>query len=284
MTRRLPAVLLTGLFVTLANAKGESVIDLGKPVSASLPPDGVYWAFDDGTLEDSMPDPVVDGSGNAFSGLLLAGEKRPQPTYGKGRFGTAIHFQGNTPPETLDDGKMKTFRNPRVSWKFSDRPVAPDPSRLDMAETSFTAGGWIKLDEINGGNLQMLTLFHRGHTGGWMLRLIKDARDQWGVVFMGGGRAESEKVFVFNDLQWHHIGVVYDVQPDGNHLQFWLDGSPLGEPIPMEGSIAKTTPTDQIFTVGESNIGHFGAGFVGAVDDIFVTKGVHKFRESKSGN
>lgn len=254
------------------------VIDLTKPVSESVKPDGIYWAFDGGTIDDWMPDPVIDGSGNAFNGLLQRGAKKPQPTYVEGKFGTAIRFEGNTPFETSEDGKLRTFQNPRVTWMQYDRPSAPDPSLLDMAGTSFTAGAWIKFEEINGGEPQLLTVFHRGRSNGWTLRLLKDPTDQWKLMYYGGGRAESDRVADFNDLEWHHVAFTFKAGAEGNSLQFWLDGKPLGDAIPIRDSITEAPTADRIFTVGESNVGNFGKGFVGAIDDVFVTSGAYEFR------
>lgn len=261
----------------LAPAHAQQVIDLTKPVSESVKPDGIYWAFDGGTIDDWMPDPVIDGSGNAFHGLLQSGEKKPQPTYVEGRFGTAIRFEGNTPAEETSNG-TRTFPNPRVTWTQYDRPMAPDPTLLDMVGTSFTGGAWIKFEDINAGQPQQVTLFHRGRGNGFAFSLVKDASDDWILIYAGGGHARSAKAFEFNDLQWHHVAFTYEFRPEGNRLQFWVDGRPLGHPVALDGAITEPPPGNRIFSVGESNVGSFGTGFVGAIDDVFVTRGAYEFR------
>jgi len=147
-----PYLLLTllaaaGIHSAAGAAPESTVIDLSKPVSESLKPDVLYWAFDDGSIDFYMPDPVEDLSGNGFSGKLMEGAVHPIPTYSEGKFGTAIRLQGNTPNSETPEGKLKTFLNPRVTWARKPRESVSDPNLLHMKDTSFTAGAWVRIDD-----------------------------------------------------------------------------------------------------------------------------------------
>jgi len=65
----LTLTLLAMASVSAADVAGK-VIDLKKPVSASLKPDGFYWSFDDGLIGESEPKTVEDLSGSGFDGQI----------------------------------------------------------------------------------------------------------------------------------------------------------------------------------------------------------------------
>jgi hypothetical protein len=259
----------------------ENIIDLTKPVSETLTPDVIYWKFDDGIIGDSMPDPVSDLSGNNLNGALLAGDKKPQPNYVKGKFGTAIHVEGNTPNETDENGKMRTFPNPRITWRAagSDRP---DDQTLDLAGKSFSGGVWVKFDEILSGERQIVYVFHRGvpPVSHWSFALMKTPTGEWTLNFYVpklAKRIESPN-FYLDDNDWHHIGFSFEVGEVESTLTFWMDGERLGDPMKTDGSIPPTERiNERVFTLGEGNVGNFGNGLVGAFDDAFVTTGVYSF-------
>ncbi len=261
----------------------NSVIDLTKPVASSIKPDGLYWSFDGGTIDDWMPDPVDDLSGNGYAGYLLAGGKKPQPTYVAGKFGTAIGIQGNTPPETMDDGSTVTFQNPRITWKTYNAPAGQDTSQIDMHDKSFTAGVWIKLDKINSGEVQTIRLLHRGQAESvWSLDLRKGEDDLWKLASNMSGfqtafnsTAQSDAL---NDGQWHHLAFSFRKEDSSGTVVFWIDGVQIGDEVTSEGRLPETQPKDRIFTLGESNTGSFPTGFEGALDDLFVTSGVYTFK------
>lgn len=281
----LALIVLTGLpALHAANSTGAgganstAAIDLSKPVAESLKPDVLYWSFDGGTIDDWMPDPVADLSGNGFGGKLLAGKSHPKPTYVQGKFGTGIRLEGNTPRTQNDDGSYRTHQNPRVSWSDLDRPPAPDPGRLDLTKKSFTAGAWIKFEKIETEENQIY-IFHNGTPAGWGFFLAQKPNGHWSFNVYGGGAKASVKddLAHFEDLQWHHVAFSYAADADPKTITFYRDGDPVGHAVPIEAKIAPTEDKRHIFTLGERNVGIFSPGLVGAFDDVFVTTGVHSF-------
>jgi len=260
-----------------AGSVSAATIDIGKPASESLTPDGVYWTFDGGTVDDWMPDMVEDKSGNGFIGKLLSGAQEQPPKYVQGKFGTAIHFDINLPKEGVDPSKNDKYPNSRVGWSSSDPDSPPDEKKLDMAEASFSGGAWVKLDAIRSGEPQIVMIFQQGMPSSWHFRLIKDAADQWKIHF--NGVRSTQVTEAFNDLAWHHVGFTFEKGDTGGAVTFWLDGQPLENPVTVKDSIAPLPAEGRrLFTVGESNLGYFSEGFTGSMDDAFVTTGVHTFQ------
>lgn len=258
---------------------GQSTIDLSKPVSQSLKPDVVYWSFDQGLPGQSLPEVVEDESGNGLDGRLLAGAVQPEPTYVEGKFGAGIRFPGATPAVVGEDGFSRQVQlNPRVMWRLKKVTGSPDGASLDMAGKSFTGGAWVKIEKIKEGEPQSISLMHQGAAEGqWSFNLMKDERDSWklSAVFT----PSSEKTEVLNNRAWHHVAFAFETKNGESQITFWLDGEPLGDPVPTTRVIAQApTEKHRAFTVGERNMGYFSTGFEGAVDDVFVTSGVQGFK------
>lgn len=249
-----------------------ATIDLSKPVSESLKPDGIYWAFDNGTRGDSYPVEVEDTSGNNYDGRLREGKVRPLPVYDEGKFGLALRFPAL--PEDFEYNPRNP--NPAVIWRLRDTPEAWDETKLDMEGKSFTGGLWMKLDKILEGQRQVIVLFVRGSSPRqWGFVLVKEPTDDWTFRF---ARCISPKTQELNDGAWHHVAFVVDAEGDASFVSFWLDGQRLGEPIALEAPLlAPETDSDRFFILGESNVGNFSTGFEGLLDDVFVTGGVHTF-------
>ncbi len=273
-----------GILFVGSKGMAQSVIDLSKPVSKSLKPDGIYWTFDQAVETESGSAIVEDSSGNDYHGKLLTGDLHPAPTFVEGRFGKALHFQGNTPSWINEKGQTRTRQNPRVTWKLSDTPAAWDEGKLDMAGCSFTGGAWVRFDEINSGNTQSVTIFDRGlpiEKANWGFVLLKTPNDQW--EFRAMGIRSTGKSEALNDQQWHHVAFSLNVSDGKGEVTFWLDGQRLGEPVATPSVIASITDSarGRILTVGERNVGNFSTGFIGAIDDVFVTTGALSFEPAK---
>lgn len=81
-----------------------------------------------------------------------------------------------------------------------------------------------------------------------------------------------------DDQEWHHLAFTVDMSGDAGCVSFFLDGQPLGEPVPMqEPLLAPEIDADRFLILGERNVGNFGTGFAGLMDDVFITSGVHSF-------
>lgn len=262
----------------------ERVVDLSKPVGESFKPDVLYWAFDDGAIDDWAPDPVVDLSGNGFDGKLTAGQEQGQPVYTKGVFGTGIRLTGNAPRVEKEDGSVKTHPNSRVTWSARDRSQnAPNPALLDLNDTSFTIGTWIRFDETAEQEKQTVYVFQRGTESAWGLLITRKPGGHFSLLFgAGGARAVTANTpDVFDDGKWHHVAVVYKVGGDQNLATFFLDGVPIGEPLPVAARPAVTEAKDRVFTMGERNVANYSNGLTGALDDAFVTTGECTFLPPK---
>ena len=276
------ACLIAAGFHSVAGAPPDSkVIDLSKPVGESLKPDVLYWAFDDGSIGFFMPDPVEDLSGNGFSGKLMQGAANPIPIYTEGKFGTAILLQGTTPNSETPEGKLQTFLNPRVSWVVTSKEKVSDPTLLHMKDTSFTAGSWVRIDEVNEGKKQRIPVFYLGHVTGWSFELSKEANGVWSLKFGGGG--DKAKLPVegadLGDKQWHHVAFAYSLRGENASVVFYVEGSPLGDALELKGKVGQEEGIFSFFTMGEFNVGNFSDGLVGAFDDAFVTTGAHTFKK-----
>jgi len=278
LTGGLPCLHAAGSPATTGNGSGAE-IDLSKPVVQSLKPDVLCWSFDGGTIDDWMPDPVEDLSGNSFEGKLLAGESHPKPTYVQGKFGTGIRLEGNTPQTSSEDGSNRTHQNPRVSWSDLDIPQAPDPGRLDLMNKAFTAGAWVKFDKVETDESQIY-IFHSGTPAGWAFFLSRNAKGLWTFNFYGGGAKTAVKDFDanFEDLQWHHVAFSHASDGDTGTIIFYRDGVAVGTPMPLGAGVAPKEDERRMFTLGERNVGRFSSGLVGAFDDVFVTTGVCSFK------
>lgn len=274
------------LFAASSQADAQKVVDLSRPVSESLKPDGIYWTFDGGVMDSEVTGVVEDMSGNGYDGRAFAGDVHPAPAYVEGKFGTALYFKGETPGMVDGDGKTRTLRNPRLRWRLVDTPGAWDIERLDMSGKSFSGGVWIRFDQIKTGESQSVVVFQRGmppDASRWSFVLLKDARDQWKL---GMGGAFSSVTSLPNDTNWHHVGFSFKKADEGNVVTFWIDGQPLGAPVATEATVAEVQNSVQArrLTFGESAVGNFSTGFIGAMDDAFVTSGELKFQLSTTNS
>lgn len=268
MNRTLSLLGVSLLLIVSASAADsvEKVIDLNKPVSESLKPNGFYWSFDDGLIGESQPETVVDLSGNGFDGQISRGTATATPTYAEGVFGTGIYAQGAA----------------LVKWQIKHKlNNASAPSKLIMKGQPFTGGIWFKMDDKKAA---AHTLIRRDeNTIGWRLmvqRLPGEDADSEGDAWQlnlayGDSRDRGRSLAitsVFGDGKWHHIG--FSVAPETNGERFttvfWLDGT-IFDIVSFEATIPDPDPEQQFLIVGN--------GVWGLVDDAFVTTGIHTFKK-----
>lgn len=268
MNRTLSLLGMSLLLIASASAADSTgkVIDLKKPVSESLMPDGFYWSFDDGLIGESEPQTVLDLSENGFDGQISRGTGAATPTYAEGVFGTAIYVQGFS----------------LVQWgKKHKLNAAPDPAKLIMKGQPFTGGIWFKMDDKKPA---AHTLIRRDENViGWRLMVMRDpAEDKesdgaaWYLnLGYGDSRDRSRSrdfTQAFADGQWHHIG--FSVSPGPGEGEFttvyWLDGE-IFDTVSFAATIPEVDPETQFLTVG--------TGVWGLLDDAFVTTGVHTFKK-----
>ncbi len=248
-------------------------IDLSKPVSESLKPDGIYWTFDDGMIGEPFPLEVEDHSGNGYDGKMREGMDRPLPVYDEGRFGKALRFLPFPEGYTY----VPNHYNPQIIWRLTETPGAWDETKLDMERKSFTGGVWVKLDEIFEGQFQLIYLFEYGRKEPhqWSFFVIKDAEGNWKLHL---DRTRSEAMQEFETGIWHHLAFSLEMDGDAGYVTFWVDGNMLGDPVALEKPfLAPESDTDRFFILGEHVVGSFANGFAGLVDDAFITSGVHTF-------
>ncbi len=258
-------------------------INLGKPVSESLRPDGYYWAFDDGILGEGQPAEVEDLSGNGFVGRITKASASTQITYAEGKFGTAIYAQGL--------GSM-------VEWtEKSVLNAASDPSKLLMKDQPFTGGVWFKMDDRRPGMHVPIRQTEAG--SGWRICVAKEAGkgasietdldlssqsqgDSWFLLFqIGDSRSRGKSAAAtaaFADGKWHHIGFSVNSEKGAGKtpatrefaVTYWLDGE-IFDTVNFQADVPDPEP-------GSLSL---RAGFRvwGVLDDAFVTTGIHTFKK-----
>lgn len=262
----LAATAVLGNLSPLYSGDTPSVINLNKPVSESLKPDGFYWSFDDGLIGESEPKVIGDLSGNGFDGQIARGAAPAMPTYAEGVFGTGIFVEG--------------FAD--VSWrKGSQYDNAQDPDRLTMKGQPFTGGVWYRMDSLKPVNHVLIR--RDDNSIGWRLLLMKaddTEHDVDGTAWFlnleyGDSRVRSRsqgQTSVFTDKKWHHIG--FSVTPEGEEgrftVEYWLDGQHF-DTITFLAKIPNPNPEKRFLSVG--------TGTWGSLDDAFVTTGAHTFKK-----
>jgi hypothetical protein len=275
LVRLVTGLLLSILYLAQPVTAVEPVsIDVNKPVSESLRPDGFLWAFDDGIVGTSEPKAVEDLSGNGIAGLLGASKEVPMPTYADGKFGTAIYLQGQ--------GGI-------VRWAETFRTDSPMGFlTTDGTGKSFTTGMWFKMEDTKP-VAHILLRRDGGNRKGFRVALVKaDSKDNetpgssWTMRIEHGDYKGNPGTLAttgaFADGGWHHIGV--SVAPDTSSPQaeeelarftavYWLDGEVL-DTVTFSTQEIVIEPGTHSIVVGDSA--------QGLVDDVFISSGVHTFK------
>jgi len=259
-------ILLATFSAARAADESSKVIDLKKPVSASLTPNGFYWSFDDGIIGESEPKTVQDLSGNSFEGQIASAGAAMTPTYADGVFGSAIYVQGF----------------PQVAWNKNHKlDAASDPSKLIMKGQPFTGGIWFKMDDLK--PLAHTLIRRDENTIGWRLLVLKDGEADketdgasWYLdLSYGDARSRGKSLAstpAFADKKWHHVG--FSVTPGPGEGEFtavyWIDGE-VFDTVLFKAKVPDPDPEKRFLSVG--------TGAWGVLDDAFVTTGVHTFKK-----
>ncbi|HWL53002.1 MAG TPA: LamG-like jellyroll fold domain-containing protein [Chthoniobacteraceae bacterium] len=206
------------------------------------------------------------------------------PTYGSGKYGTAIYLNGNS----------GTLADPSIRWNGTG---TDDNTKLVYTGAGFTGGAWINFSSVSTGtqdviifergmsvfdptvgNFYSLQLF-RGSVGTWRLRLRVGNNTSVPVSFLS-----AETTNVFESLgAWNHVGFTFDIGSTESVLQFWLNGEKFGDPISTTFKFETTTTgLQRSFSVGERTLAG-NSNFNGFIDDVFVTGGVHAFAIPEPG-
>ena len=83
-----------------------------------------------------------------------------------------------------------------------------------------------------------------------------------GFADVNFGALESESIIT--DLQWHHVGIVYDT--DTFHRQLYVDGVLVAE----DTSVVSGAPSEGGLYIGASKDLEAGSFFSGMIDDVHV--------------
>lgn len=261
----LALALAAGPRVAPAQQTGK-VIDLNKPVNASVQPDGFYWPFDDGLVGESEPLLIQDMSGNGFNGRISKGAASVTPTYAEGVFGTGIYTQG--------------FSD--ITWRGGHKQdETSDSAKLLMRGQAFTGGVWFKMDDRKP-NAHILIRCDDNAIG-WRLAVVKEGKDDqeseggsWLLNFQYGDsrdRGQSRaSTSAFADEEWHHVGFSVSPEADGRTFAvvYWVDGEIL-DTVSFLATIPEPDPDRRFLSVG--------TGVWGLLDDAFVTTGVCDFKK-----
>lgn len=268
-----------------SSAFGSSSIDLSRPASQSLPEIiGVYWPFDE-MIEGA--DGVFADSGNLGSIFASPGNgKTPGLTPGVDRPGTsgyAMALQLSTSAtEPGGDG------NPRVLVNL------PPENPLIMSGKDFSGGVWIKFDSTLAGENQLVMLLDRGGfqtrtgpgEGHFSFFILKNPKEMWQMGFetgdgeqVGTATTADFQAWELQDGGWHHLGFNFASGADGEGgaVTFWLDGQLVDEATVDVGIRGGMDSTTRRFSVGERAVSLYRSVFNGALDDLFVTEGIHTF-------
>ena len=207
-----------------------------------------------GRVADSLRDGLVahyplDGSLADISGRYQHGSTiKGDPTFGGGRVGRAIGFDGET---QVSFGKVGGF----------DR------------DDRFTLASWVKVDS----NVP-LTLMNR-QANGWDRRgweMFFDNMGLVGIQHWAGrlnvrvvAREPDEMIHLrtterlsFGD--WHHIALAYDGTAKATGLRLYVDGKPAAVEV-IKDHLAASCATDAALRVGYKP---FGKPFKGQLDDL----------------
>ncbi len=277
--------------LVLAASTNAAVIDLAKPVSESLDTiTGIYWKVD--SIYDTNR--TADASGNNYNGYLEAGVNSPAPSVltpgvnlpGTTGYGSAIRLTTNVASPAESDRNSRIYYNtPSVG------------SRLNLQATDFTAGAWLNFSSLQTGT-QLVMVMDRGarnlnpngsggpHGGGWSFFLEKNASGNWRIGFTARDNTASTTVYngAYSDLgidlgEWIHIGITFDYNAESdNTVNFFINGASAGTASIARDITAGLTLNGLRFSVGERAQSTYTSTFDGAMDDIFVTEGLHSFQ------
>lgn len=262
-------------------------IDLTKPVSESLPGITGIYITGDTLVTDAETPYFPDSSGNEYHAKIDAGIGAPPSLTpgvdipGTSGFGNAIRIERK--PE--DSG---TTGNPRAV------AALPEYNNLAMVATSFTAGAWIKFNSIPDEPHAVVVMDRGGRStttgenaGHWSFYLHQTTSGNWRMEFtQGDGISTAQRTataatnWQVDLLDWNHVAFTYHyISPNNASISFYLNGTLLEE-IPVSATLISSGSTHWLprrFAIGERPVSNYFSNFNGAIDDLFVTEGVHTF-------
>jgi len=132
------------------------------------------------------------------------------------------------------------------------------PFILDPAKGSLSAFAW-----IFGGAPGQAILSQTGDFGGtWLGVNPSDGKLMTGFSDMYFGALVSETVIT--DGQWHHVGLVYDL--DSLHRRLYVDGAQVAE----DATVVSGIPSDGGLYIGASKDLDASSFFSGLIDDVRI--------------
>ncbi|MFH1718152.1 MAG: LamG-like jellyroll fold domain-containing protein [Planctomycetota bacterium] len=190
-----------------------------------------HWKLDE-TAGDIAHDSVGRNNGTCHGG----------PVWGPdvGRVGGALVFDGAedyiSTPFILDPAKG-TFSV--FAWIFGGAPGKVILSQSDVTGTRGTVPGstWLGIDPVEG-------------------KLITGLSDMY------FGTLESETVVT--DIQWHHVGLVYDLA--SLHRRLYVDGAQVAE----DTTVVAGVPSDGGLYIGAGKDLDPASFFLGMIDDVRI--------------
>ena len=188
-----------------------------------------YRAIAQWKLDEKSGDIAFD----SVNGLdaTLNGEPQWQPVEGK--FIGALEFDG------IDD-------------------YVSTPFILDPAQGSLSALAWIK-----GGAPGQVIISQTGDFGGTWLGINSSGgtlMTEFSATYFGALVSET----VITDGQWHHVGLVYDL--DSLHRRLYVDGAQVAE----DATVVSGMPSDGGLYIGASKDLDAGTFFSGFMDDVRI--------------
>jgi N-acetylneuraminic acid mutarotase len=132
------------------------------------------------------------------------------------------------------------------------------PFILNPAEGSFSVFAW-----IYGWTPGQVIISQTGDFGGtWLGTNPSDGKLMTGFSDINFGALESESVVT--DIQWHHVGFVYDM--DSFHRRLYVDGILIAE----DTTAVSGVPSDSGLFIGASKDLDAGTFFSGFIDDVRI--------------
>lgn len=133
------------------------------------------------------------------------------------------------------------------------------PFILDPSKGSFSVFAWV-YSWMSG----QVIISQKGQSGGTLLGIDPSGKLMTGFSDVNFGALESESFIT--DVQWHHIGFVYDM--DTFHRILYVDGVSVAE----DTTVVSGMPSDGGLYIGASKDLGAGTLFSGFIDDVRIYK------------
>lgn len=192
------------------------------------------WKMDEGTGTA-----VNDSSGNSTAGSFGG-----NPTWGIGKLGSAIRFDG-----TGD------FVNANSATILDD-----------LAQ--FTAEAWMRPNAASGGNERLIGKNGANDTG-WMLQYDSSERLWFGVDYDITNLARQSSNNVLVPDQWQHVAVTWNGSATATNVRFYINGAETTYGTTTNGNTNRNTDNTQNLCFGSRCTSALGE-FTGLMDDVRI--------------